>query len=235
MIQIKDLSHSFNGKDLVLNHLNLSLSDNTIHSIMGISGAGKTLLLKLISNLETIQQGTIKNLPKKIHYVFQDAPLLPWLSLYDNLTFCSFNRDEIDETLRVFRLYEYKNYFPHELSGGMVQKVNLIRAFLDHPDLILMDEPFVHLDQIQKEELQFFTLNLWKKEKPTILFVTHDIHEAIFISENISIISNGKISELFPLKSNPNQGKSLVELRDKSDFLDLYENIYYQLKAELNP
>lgn len=234
MVQIRDLTYSFNGKDLILDHLSLSLKDNTIHSIMGISGAGKTLLLKLISKLSKIQQGSISQLPAKIHYVFQNAPLLPWLSVEDNLIFCSFNKNEIHDALKTFRLYEYKSYFPHELSGGMIQKVNLIRAFLHHPDLILMDEPFVHLDQIQKEELQSFTINLWKKERPTILYVTHDIHEALYISEDISILSAGKISDLFSVRDNPHQGKSLIDIGGDSGFRNLYQNIYHQLKTDLN-
>jgi len=142
--------------------LNLSITKGTIHSLIGVSGVGKTLTLRLISSMQELQTGTIDGRPKKIGYAFQQSNLVPWLTVLENLKLCSKNQSFIDELLVEFRLDEYKHFYPNELSGGMGQKVNVIRSFLNNPELILMDEPFAHLDNIQKGQLHLFLLQIWK-------------------------------------------------------------------------
>lgn len=230
-IILKNISYSFENKK-VLEGLNLSIKKGSIHSLVGISGAGKSTTLKLISSLLPLSIGEIQNLPKKINFAFQQSPLIPWLNVKDNLKICTKDHAEVDEYLTIFRLMDISSQFPNELSGGMIQKINILRSFLGKPELILMDEPFVHIDSIQKEDLHEFLLNLWKKSHPTIIFVTHDIDEAIYLSEAISLFSikDKKVSETFSVTKN--SGATYLDLKGSEHYPIHFKKIYNHLKQD---
>lgn len=233
MLEIKNLSFSYDTNE-VLKNLNLSIADRSFHSLIGMSGAGKTLLLKLISGLQTLQSGTIEKTQQKISFVFQNAELFPWLTIEKNLQMCSSLRSvEIKDYLEKFRLDSVAKLYPCELSGGTLKKVALLRAFLVQSDLILMDEPFAYLDMAQKEEIYSFTKELWVQNKPTIIFVSHDLDEAIFLSTQISYLSrrHKTIVESYDIKNQ--SGFSFNESKTTPGHISTYAEIYGKLKEEL--
>lgn len=230
-IILKNVTYSFENK-LILDGLNITIKKGSIHSLVGISGAGKSTTLKLISSLLPLSIGEIHNLPRKINFAFQQSPLIPWLNVRENLVICTNDHAEVDEYLSLFRLQDISSQFPNELSGGMIQKINILRSFLGKPELILLDEPFVHIDSIQKEDLHEFLLGLWKKTHPTIIFVTHDIDEAIYLSGEISLFSikDKKVSETFSItKENET---SFLSLKSSDEYPIHFKKIYNHLKED---
>jgi ABC-type nitrate/sulfonate/bicarbonate transport system ATPase subunit len=232
-VQIKNLSHSFGDKK-VLSDINLTVEPQAFHTLIGLSGSGKTLILRIVSGLEKVQEGDLLEIPEKLSFVFQKAPFFSWLTILKNLEICThIHCDEIKATLKKLRLEQFSEMYPHQLSGGTLQKFNIIRSFLNGAKLVLMDEPFVHLDLIQKEELYTFTLELWREYKITIILVTHDLDEAIYLSTEVSYLSTKKktIEDTFLIdidNSVPfNTNKTTKSHRD------FFNNIYQRLKSDL--
>jgi ABC-type nitrate/sulfonate/bicarbonate transport system ATPase subunit len=230
-IILKDISYSFAEK-VVLENLNISIKNGSFHSLVGISGAGKTLTLKLIASLIPGQMGSISGRPEKITYAFQSSPLIPWLTVKENLKICTKDITELDSFLVRLKLEAFSNLFPNELSGGMIQKINILRSFLGRPDLILMDEPFVHIDLIQKEELHRFLINLWEASHPTIIFVTHDIDEALYLSQEISLYSSRNKKVTQTIKLSPFPKTNLLEFKNSLNYQEDYKFIYHHLKQD---
>lgn len=229
-IILKDISFSY-GTNKILDGLNLTIKKGSIHSLIGKSGVGKSLTLKLMASLLPLNSGEILNLPKKISFAFQQSPLIPWLSVEGNLRVCSKNYEEISQYLEAFKLDSIASLYPAQLSGGMIQKVNILRSFLGSPDLILMDEPFVHIDSIQKEDLHHFLIQLWKKNRPTILFVTHDIDEAIFLSQEISLYGKKEKNIVDQVMIGELKG-NVLELKKSAFYQQFFSRIYTHLKEE---
>lgn len=230
-IVLKNISHSFDNKK-ILDGLNITIKKGSIHSLVGVSGSGKSTTLKLISSLLPLSTGEIHNITGKISFAFQQSPLIPWLNVRDNLKICTDDVNVVDEYLKAFNLQDISSQFPSELSGGMIQKINILRSFLGNPDLILMDEPFVHIDSIQKEMLHEFLLSLWKKNQPTIIFVTHDIDEALYLSQDISLFSlkNKNITETIEVLKKDNL--NYLELKSSADYPVYFKKIYNHLKQD---
>lgn len=236
MISLKNISYSF-GQKVVLQDLNLEVQPGSIHSLIGLTGAGKTLILKLLAKLAPLQKGTIQNSGKKTAFVFQQNAFLPWLSMAENLKLAT-GKDAayLTERLKAFRLSDYINLYPSQLSGGTIQKFNLLRAFITEADLILLDEPFSHLDIVQKEDLYHFMLNLWNKQRPTIILVTHDIDEAMMLSHSVSFLSRKKhsiIGEVRVRNSEAREELSIINFREQGDFKKHYAFAYDFLKDDL--
>ncbi len=231
-IVFKDINFSF-GEFSVLLNLNFSIKKGSIHSLVGISGVGKSTALRILANLIKPQSGEVINRPEHVSFAFQRSPLFPWLTVLENLTICTKNPMELTSILKLFRLDEFLHSYPRELSGGMVQKINILRSFLDNPELILMDEPFVHIDSIQKEELHQFLLLLWNKFRPTIVYVTHDIDEALLLSHEISLFSlkNKGVIETFDVVDCFNT--TVLELKYNSNYAGYFQKIYKHLKQDL--
>jgi NitT/TauT family transport system ATP-binding protein len=201
MLEVDGLSQSY-GALTVLDRVSFSAREGEFLSLVGPSGCGKTQLLRLIVGLEAPTGGAVRveqgapDRPRTA-YAFQKSPLFPWLSLYENVRICmsADRRSEAElraQILSYFRaagLEGFEKELPWRISGGMRQKVNVIRAFCSGCPLILMDEPFVSLDFPGRQELQQLTLKLWAQEKKTILFVTHDVDEAIQLSNRILVFS----------------------------------------------
>ncbi|EOD00812.1 ABC transporter ATP-binding protein [Caldisalinibacter kiritimatiensis] len=213
LLEIKDLSKSFikdNKKVNVLNKVSFNVKKGEFISIVGPSGCGKSTLLSLIAGFDKYDEGSILLEGKKIldpspkcMMVFQDFnQLFPWKTVLENVLFpLNINKKDIElkkrielakEYLKMVKLEGYEDYYTHEISGGMKQRVAIARALVMKPDILLMDEPFGSLDIQTRTELQNILIQLWKETEATIVFVTHDIEEAVFVSDRI--IAMGKSS-----------------------------------------
>jgi NitT/TauT family transport system ATP-binding protein len=180
--------------------LSFELSGHTFVSLVGPSGCGKSTLLNILSGVETPTSGrlavTQDGRAAKLGYVFQDARLLPWRTVMDNMLYVQDKRG--DEVRRHARRYldmvglgDNEDTYPGQLSGGMQQRVGIARAFSVEPDLLLMDEPFSHLDAITARGLREQLQTLWDESGKTVLFVTHDIMEAVQLSDRIVVLAHG--------------------------------------------
>lgn len=214
MITFEEVDKAYKEK-LVLHKINLTINDGEFVVLIGSSGCGKTTLLKTINKLETVDRGLIKidnvsirqqntlELRRRIGYVVQYAGLFPHMTIYDNIaTVLRINNydsnnieNRIDELLEMVDLdpNSYKYLYPCQLSGGQKQRVGVARAFATNPDIILMDEPFSALDPVTRSDLQDAVVKLQKQFKKTIVFVTHDMDEAIKLADKICIIQKGWI------------------------------------------
>lgn len=200
VLALNHISKSF-GSNHVLDHLNLQIKKSEFVSILGPSGSGKSTLFHMIGGLLRPDEGTIllneENIngkTGKISYMPQSPSLMPWRSILDNALLGQELQGKTDkkkasEMLKVAGLGDYLDAYPHELSGGMKQRAAFIRALLSPQELILLDEPFSALDELTRSDMQQWLLEIWENHKPTILFVTHNIEEAILLSDRIVILS----------------------------------------------
>ena len=202
-IAVKDLHKEFGfGEDKVvaLENVNLHVEGHVFVSIVGPSGCGKSTLLNILSGIETPTSGRVDitqgNHAAAPGYVFQAARLLPWRTVMDNLLFVQ--TDHSEETrarcqryLDMVHLGDKGDKYPGELSGGMQQRVGIARAFSVEPDVLFMDEPFSHLDAITARSLRRELHEMWKETKKTVLFVTHDVGEAVELSNRILVFAKG--------------------------------------------
>ena len=188
MIEIKNFSKSY-SEVCVFKDFNLNLEDGKITCILGESGSGKTTLLNAVSGLIKYE-GSIS--PVKCSYVFQQPRLVPNLTVYGNLKLVCGNEDKIANMLGRVHLTEKAQSYPVKLSGGQAQRVALARAFLYESEAILMDEPFSALDLKLKKEMTELFFEIWREDKRTALFVTHDVDEAASVAQRIVVISGGK-------------------------------------------
>lgn len=211
ILKIENLHKDYNNSS-VLNNFNLEIFDEDFLCILGPSGCGKTTLIRCIAGLEdydgeiTVNNKIVNKPSSNRIMVFQDFnQLFPWKTVIENVIF-PLEVSGIKEKNKLFEignkylekvnLLQYKDYFPHELSGGMKQRVAIARSLAINPDMILMDEPFAALDAMTRNQMQDELLKIKEKEKMTVLFVTHNIQEAICLSNRIIVLSkNGKIKE----------------------------------------
>lgn len=180
------------GEQCALCGVDLEILDGEILCVLGESGSGKTTLLNCIAGL-TDFQGKIENSPDKVAYVFQEDRLLPALTVRQNLQFAGGRVAAIDETLETVGLLKYADKKPSELSGGEKRRVALCRAFLSDADVLLMDEPFTGLDTALKIRLMELFIRLWKQEKKTVVFVTHNLEETMAVANRAVLLKRGKI------------------------------------------
>ena len=182
-----------------IKNLKLNISKGEFCTIIGPSGCGKTTLLNLIAGLDTDMHGEIlfgnKKKVEQIRtaYMFQTPRLLPWLNVLENVKVV-LNKDQksnkrAEAILSIMGLKNFLNYYPNQLSGGMQRRVALARSFSSQPELFLLDEPFVSLDDQMANKLRDMLLKQWTNEPTTIIFVTHDLREAIYLSDRIIFLS----------------------------------------------
>lgn len=193
MIKLKNITKKY-GDLTVYKNFDFAFKKGKITCILGESGCGKTTLLNIVANL-TKFKGEAPNL--KCSYIFQTPNLLPNLTVYNNLKLVNQNEEEIKNILKACGLEEKSNCFPNQLSGGQKQRVSIARAFLYNSDVILMDEPFSSLDLKLKLSIAELFIKLQKEQNKTALFVTHDIDEALMLSDKIVVLKNGKVEQEF--------------------------------------
>lgn len=201
-----------NDKTHALKNINLSIENNEFVSIVGPSGCGKSTMLRLISGLIKPSQGSVYLDGEKIHgpsskkgMVFQNPTLFPWLKVGENVAFSGSLKNEekieeknIDIMLDKVGLKDFKNSYPKELSGGMAQRVSLIRTMIAKPEVFLLDEPLGSLDAFTRMNMQDEILKLWQEEKNLMIMVTHDVEEAVYMSTKIIIMEPrpGRVKEV---------------------------------------
>jgi len=243
-LRIREVSKSFPAPDdplthrLTLSNISLSLAAGELVSLIGPSGCGKSTLLRLIAGLDSPDSGellvgsepiTSPNAERGL--VFQDPNLFPWLTVRRNIQaglvargVLREKRDEVDEFMRLVGLEVFANAYPHHLSGGMAQRAALARALINHPKVLLLDEPLGALDAFTRMRMQDEVLRLWQAHRTTMLLVTHDIDEAIYMSDRIMIMSPrpGKIEQTISVGlDRPRQRTSEDFLRLRGDILEL--------------
>jgi len=255
-IEITGLNKTFLRSDMeetlcAIENLNLTVEPGEFVSVVGTSGCGKTTLMRIIAGLEIPTRGKVLCGDEEISgtspergLVFQEHALFPWLTVKKNILFAleSTKRDRrlnagiVESLLKTAGLEEFANSFPHQLSGGMRQRAALIRSLAVSPDVLLLDEPLGALDSFTRMSLQDEIIRLWKERGNTMVLITHDIDEAIYLSQKIVVMSPrpGRISEIIEVTSSypRNRGSSsFSELRFKLlkllDFASDTQQDYY--------
>jgi len=202
-LEIKGLGKKYD-KHIIFRDFNITFKDNVINCILGASGCGKTTLLNIISGLDKYDQGEILGVENTtFSYIFQEPRLLDWYTVEENMWYVMGGMDRDAALLRISRyldvtgLTKFKTYYPGQLSGGMKQRLSIARAFAYPGKVLLMDEPFKGLDIRLKRELTDEFIRLWKEDKRTVLFVTHEPEEALMMADNIHIIGGEPCMELY--------------------------------------
>jgi len=219
-VTIRDLSKAFPRGDgtvtQALENVNLEIGDTEFICLVGPSGCGKTTLLRIIAGLETTTTGSVTidgnavtGPDPKRGMVFQEYSLFPWRKVVDNVAFGlemkgvgkAERRKTADRYIEMVGLSQFRDAYPFELSGGMRQRVAIARALANDPDVLLMDEPFGALDAQTRNRMQKELLCLWKKTEKTIVFVTHSVDEAVYLSDRIIVLSPrpGSVQEIITI------------------------------------
>lgn len=197
MIELKNVSKTYDNLQ-VLKNFNIKFEDNMITCLFGPSGVGKTTIANIVAKLIAVESGSVISLENAVFsYVFQEPRLLEWYCVYDNIDFVlkdvyapEKRKIIINNYIDMVELTDYKDYKPRALSGGMAQRVSLARAFAYPSNVLIMDEPFKGLDMKLKQEMILSFKKLFNESKRTVLFITHDIDEAILLSDTIYIIKD---------------------------------------------
>jgi len=207
-LEVSDLSKYFYGRDgeirKVLDSISVSIEDGEFVCIVGASGCGKTTFIRCIGGLLPAEQGEIRIDGRPVTrpgpergFVFQNDSLLPWRTVLHNILFglevrgegAAASRAAADALVKLVGLAGFEHHYPSELSGGMRQRVNLARALAVDPDVLLMDEPFASLDAQTREIMQRELLKIWSGRRKTVLFITHQIDEAIYLADRVLVFS----------------------------------------------
>jgi sulfonate transport system ATP-binding protein len=206
-LQIKNINHHYalaQGELEVLRQVELQVQPGEFVSIVGASGCGKSTLLRLIGGLETPSSGQILLGDQLIQapglnrgMVFQEPRLFPWLTVGENIAFgCRKNTSEsekqklVEDHVKLVGLSGFEKAYPHQLSGGMQQRTAMARVLVSRPQVLLLDEPFGALDALTRIQMQQEILKIWQAEKLTVILVTHDIDEAVFLGDRVLVMSN---------------------------------------------
>ncbi len=214
-----EVSHLYKTYDLdghpinALRDVTFTLEDSSFITVVGKSGCGKTTLLRVILGLEKQTSGEVRVMsgngqgPHRISIVFQEPRLMPWLTVKQNMAFALTKRNDrrrVEETVDVYLdllgLTAFKDAYPSQISGGMAQRVALGRTLCFDPDIILMDEPFGALDAFTRRKLQEELIDIALTQRKTVLFVTHDIDEAIFMGQRVLILNEGQLIRDIPVE-----------------------------------
>lgn len=251
LIEIDSVSLSFPGNNayplVVFKNLSLDIRRGEFVAIVGPSGCGKTSLLKLVGDLLQLTEGTIligghtprearKN--REFSFVFQNPVLLPWLTVRKNVELAgeifrdSEVRSRAQEFINLVGLDGFENAYPNHLSGGMQSRVAIARALTFNPKVLLMDEPFADLDELTRFRMNMELLRVWHNQKPTILFVTHSLREAVFLADSVVVLGPrpSQIQEIFEIYlSRPRK----IEVTETPQFTSYVRKLREKLQIEL--
>lgn len=245
-LSVSHLSKHFRGLE-VLRDINIEVPEGQFVSIVGPSGCGKTTFLRIVDGLESADRGevridgklTSKPGPDRA-FVFQADSLLPWRTVWDN-TFIGLEiqrrntaemRQRTQTLLDLVGLKGFERYFPRQLSGGMRQRVNLARALAVNPEVLLMDEPFAALDAQTREIMQAELMRIWSNEKKTVLFITHQIDEAVYLSDRVLVFGRrpGRLQEDVTIDlPRPRE----IEVKRSPDFMAYADHIWKQIEGSV--
>ena len=246
-IDIRDVSKTFETSKsapiLALTKTDLALKPGEFFSLVGPSGCGKSTLLNMIAGLLPATTGDIHigadhivKPQRSTGIVFQHATLLRWLTVLDNIllpskiagTLNAETRERAEQYLEMVGLVHTKHRYPPELSGGMQQRASIVRSLVANPTVLLMDEPFSALDEFTRETLQDELLRLWTEQPKTVVFVTHNISEAVYLSDRVGVMSArpGKLEAVVDI---PLDRPRLPDLRSNPDFFELVAGIRRQI------
>jgi len=237
------------GIHTVLQHVSLEVRDGTFLAIVGPSGCGKSTLLNVAAGLLTPPEGRavifgkpLDGINKHASYLFQQDALLPWRTVLDNvmlgLAFRNAPRAEAEAQARRFiervGLRGFEDRFPHQLSGGMRKRVAVAQSWIVGPRILLMDEPFGALDVQTRQIMENELLDLWQESRQTVLFITHDLEEAVALADRVVLISAGPGARVkgdyeVPLA----RPRDVAEIRLNPDFMQLYKRIWSDLRDEV--
>lgn len=248
-LTIRDLGKSYDtdqGPVTALQGINLDIGENEFVSLVGTSGCGKSTLLSIVAGLDDHQSGTVlidgqpiagAGLDRGV--VFQSYTLLPWLTAQQNVEFAleaaGHTRREAQEIARdhlhLMRLSGFEDAFPSQLSGGMKQRVAIARALSYRPKILLMDEPFGALDALTRHHMQELLTSIWESHKLTVLFITHDVEEAVYLSDRVAVMTNrpGRIKAIVPIDlPRPRE----YELIGSAQFQVLHRTVLDHIRSE---
>ncbi len=248
-ISLKNVSKRFdtrNGVFTAVEDLSLDIPDGSFFVIVGPSGCGKTTLIRMLGGLEAPSSGSIDirggRAGKPLNsMVFQGDSIFPWMTVYDNASYGlrmrgvpkAEVRDIVGHYLDKTGLMRFADRYPHQLSGGMKQRVSIARAFANDPEVLLMDEPFSALDEQNKTLLQEEVLRIWEEDKKTVVFITHSVDEAVTLSDRIMVMSAhpGKIKALIDVPFE--RPRKVLELRAQPAYGELVYSIWSHLREEV--
>ncbi|MEH7482249.1 ABC transporter ATP-binding protein [Neobacillus drentensis] len=246
MLTIKNLSYSFQSEgnsNPIFNQISLDVKPGEFVSVIGASGSGKSTLFKLITGLLEPDQGDIMVNGQKtgkrlgsIGYMPQKDLLLPWRTVLENVLLpLEVTKEpkqaripEIREWLSRFGLAEYEKAYPNELSGGMKQRVAFLRTLMTGKDLLLLDEPFGALDSLTKRNMHSWLLGLWGELQKTVLFITHDLEEAVLLSDRIYLLHDTGIKEMKVNLARPRSSQLIYQ----SEFITMRKELEWLIHNE---
>lgn len=251
-IMVRDVRKAYgSGVNAIvaIENVSFSVREGEFVALLGPSGCGKSTVLNMVAGLVALTQGTIEidgqpvrkdHCAKSVGYVFQRDTTFPWRSVAQNVGYGlelagmkpAARKELVDEALAVAGLYDFRNHFPLTLSGGMRQRVSLMRTLVTKPQILLMDEPFGALDTHTKLEMHRFLLELWDRERQTVLFVTHDLGEALTLADRVLLMSArpSRVKEDFAISFT--RPRDAVALRETKEYGDAFSHMWHSLGEE---
>ncbi len=251
VLQVNDVGKiysSHHGQTIAMQNCNMDIEKNEFVCIIGPSGCGKSTLLRMLAGIDFPTSGKVFANGKPVigpgadrGMVFQTYTLFPWMTVEENIKFgpnLQGEHSDIQNTLaaeylKAVGLEKFAKNYPKELSGGMKQRVAIARALANHPDVLLMDEPFGALDQQTKAIMQLLMRQIWQTHHTTVVFVTHDIEEAVFLATKIYVMSTnpGTVQENITV---PLPEKRTLDLKDNPEFINIRKHVSNLINQQLN-
>ena len=244
-IRVHDLHKTF-GELVAIDGVSFEIAQGEFFMIVGPSGCGKTTLLRVLAGLDTITSGTIEiatpNSQRPVNsMIFQGDSIFPWMTVWSNAAYGLRMRGVSTATIREVvahylartGLTRFADYYPHQLSGGMRQRVSIARAFANDPEILLMDEPFSALDAQNKLLLQEELLRIWEEHRKTVVFITHSVDEAVFLGDRIMVMTAqpGQVKTFVPVPlARP---RNISELQKAPEYGELIAHIWTSLREEV--
>lgn len=240
LLQVSKLTKSF-GDLLVLDEVSFDVAKHEFLCVVGPTGCGKTTFLNCLTKLyeptsgEILLNGKAVDLRKdNVSYIFQESSSMEWLTVEQNVGFGLDikgikgieKKNAVNEALEMVGLQDFRNYYPREISASMLQRVVIARAFATKPDLLLMDEPYGQLDIELRYKLEDELIKIWEKSDTTIIFITHNIEEAIYMSQNILVLTNKPTKIKKKVENNLPRPRSVVD----RDFINLRNQVTELIK-----